>query len=210
MITLKGYNTDVWGAEIYQKDNRYGRYQSYGAVLIMGNGHPVSRKGSGFKEEGWDWNRMPGTTTIHLPFELLDSPLKGTNMARSKENFSGSTSLEGKYGMFAMKLMERELKNFTPDFVARKSVACFGNRIICLGSGISNSNVNYPTETTLFQCALPAKYQPAVLEDSCTLKDPFGNYFTYKKENLTKQKACNILFIIKAGKQLKGSSLQLG
>lgn len=67
MITLKGYNTDVWGAEIYQKDNRYGRYQSYGAVLIMGNGHPVSRKGSGFKEEGWDWNRMPGTTTIHLP-----------------------------------------------------------------------------------------------------------------------------------------------
>ena len=181
MITLKGYNTDVWGAEIYQKDNRYGRYQSYGAVLIMGNGHPVSRKGSGFKEEGWDWNRMPGTTTIHLPFELLDSPLKGTNMARSKENFSGSTSLEGKYGMFAMKLMERELKNFTPDFVARKSVACFGNRIICLGSGISNSNVNYPTETTLFQCALPAKYQPAVLEDSCTLRDPFGNYFYIQK-----------------------------
>lgn len=181
MITLKGYNTDVWGAEIYQKDNRYGRYQSYGAVLIMGNGHPVSRKGSGFKEEGWDWNRMPGTTTIHLPFELLDSPLKGTNMARSKENFSGSTSLEGKYGMFAMKLMERELKNFTPDFVARKSVACFGNRIICLGSGISNSNVNYPTETTLFQCALPAKYQPTVLEDSCTLRDPFGNYFYIQK-----------------------------
>ena len=80
-----------------------------------------------------------------------------------------------------MKLMERELKNFTPDFVARKSVACFGNRIICLGSGISNSNVNYPTETTLFQCALPAKYQPAVLEDSCTLKDPFGNYFYIQK-----------------------------
>ena len=78
MVTLKGYNTDVWGAEIYQKDNRYGRYQSYGAVLLMGNGKPVSRKGSGFKEEGWDWNRLPGTTTIHLPFHLLDSPRKGT------------------------------------------------------------------------------------------------------------------------------------
>lgn len=181
MITLKGYNTDVWGAEIYQKDNRYGRYQSYGAVLIMGNGHPVSRKGSGFKEEGWDWNRIPGTTTIHLPFELLDSPLKGTNMARSKENFSGSTSLEGKYGMFAMKLMERELKNFTPDFVARKSVTCFDNRIICLGSGISNSNISYPTETTLFQCALPAEYQSKTLKDSCTLRDPFGNYFYIQK-----------------------------
>lgn len=35
MVTLKGYTTDVWGAEIYAKDNRYGRYQSYGSVQIM-------------------------------------------------------------------------------------------------------------------------------------------------------------------------------
>ena len=28
MVTLKGYTTDVWGSEIYTKDNRYGRYQS--------------------------------------------------------------------------------------------------------------------------------------------------------------------------------------
>lgn len=57
---------------------------------------------------------------------------------------------------------------------------------------------------------ITGKYQPAVLEDSCTLRDPFGNYFYIQKERLTKQKACNIHFIIKAGKQLKGSSLQLG
>ena len=148
MVTLKGYTTDVWGSEIYRKDNRYGRYQSYGSVQIMG--YP-SRLASGYDENGWDWNRLPGTTTIHLPFELLDSPLPGTTMAHSKENFSGSSSLEGKNGMFATKLMERELKNFTPDFVARKSVFCFENRMICLGSGIKNSNNNYSTETTLFQ-----------------------------------------------------------
>lgn len=148
MVTLKGYTTDVWGSEIYRKDNRYGRYQSYGSVQIMG--YP-SRKASGFDENGWDWNRLPGTTTIHLPFDLLDSPLPGTTMAHSKENFSGSSSLEGKNGMFAMKLMEHNLKNFTPDFVARKSVFCFNNRMICLGTGISNSNASFPTETTLFQ-----------------------------------------------------------
>lgn len=148
MVTLKGYTTDVWGSEIYRKDNRYGRCQSYGSVQIMG--YP-SRKASGFDENGWDWNRLPGTTTIHLPFDLLDSPLPGTTMAHSKENFSGSSSLEGKNGMFAMKLMERNLKNFTPDFVARKSVFCFNNRMICLGTGISNSNASFPTETTLFQ-----------------------------------------------------------
>ena len=53
--------------------------------------------------------------------------------------------------MFAMKLMERDLKNFTGDFVARKSVFCFDNRLICLGTDIKNSNSDYPTETTLFQ-----------------------------------------------------------
>lgn len=148
MVTLKGYTADVWGAEIYRKDNRYGRYQSYGSVQIMG--YP-SRAASGYDANGWDWNRLPGTTTLHLPFELLDSPLPGTTMAHSKENFSGSSALEGTNGMFAMKLMERELKNFTPDFVARKSVFCFGNRMICLGTGIRNSNREYPTETTLFQ-----------------------------------------------------------
>ena len=148
MVTLKGYTTDVWGAEIYKKDNRYGRYQSYGSVQIMG--YP-SRIASGYDENGWDWNRLPGTTTIHLPFDLLDSPLPETTMAHSKENFSGSSSLQGQHGMFAMKLMERKLKNFTPDFVARKSVFCFDNRMICLGTGISNSNASFPTETTLFQ-----------------------------------------------------------
>lgn len=148
MVTLKGYTTDVWGAEIYRKDNRYGRYQSYGSVQIMGF---PSRTASGYDESGWDWNRLPGTTTIHLPFDLLDSSLPGTTMAHSKENFSGSSSLEGTNGMFAMKLMERKLKNFTPDFVARKSVFCFDNRMICLGTGISNSNTSFPTETTLFQ-----------------------------------------------------------
>lgn len=57
MVTLKGFNTNVWGSEIYTKDNRYGRYQSYGSIQIMG--YP-SRKASGYVEEGWDWNRASG------------------------------------------------------------------------------------------------------------------------------------------------------
>ena len=176
MVTLKGYTTDVWGSEIYTKDNRYGRYQSYGSVQIMGKGNPVSRAGSGFVQEGWDWNRLPGTTTIHLPFNLLDSPLKGTTMARSKENFSGSSSLDGKNGMFAMKLAERDYENFTPDFVARKSVFCFDNRMVCLGTGIANSNADYPTETTLFQTKYNGK-EPKVGEDNYWLHDGYDNYY---------------------------------
>ena len=154
MVTLKGYNTDVWGAEIYAKDNRYGRYQSYGSVQIMGQ---ESRKASGYEEKGWDWNRLPGTTSIHLPFNLLDSPLPGTTMAKSKEHFSGTCSLEDRNGIFTTKLMERNLQNFTPDVIARKTVFCFDNRMVCLGTGISNSNSTYPTETTLFQSSWEKK-----------------------------------------------------
>ncbi len=175
MVTLKGYNTDVWGSEIYVRDNRYGRYQSYGSVQIMGKGTPVSRAGSGFVIDGWDWNRLPGTTTIHLPFELLDSPLPGTTMAHSSENFAGASSLQGKNGVFAIKLMERRLKNFTPDFVARKSAFCFDNRMVCLGSNINNSNEQYPTETTLYQTEYRGGDTLSV--DGAWLCDGYDNYY---------------------------------
>lgn len=202
MVTLKGYTTDVWGAEIYRKDNRYGRYQSYGSVQIMG--YP-SRLASGYDENGWDWNRLPGTTTIHLPFELLDSPLTGTTMAHSNENFSGSSSLEGKNGMFAMKLMERDLKNFTPDFVARKSVFCFNNRMICIGTGIRNSNTEYPTETTLFQSTFQQEKSPIYINGKkekeigyqkkfpgnagklVSIRDGYNNYYFVKDGNVQVQ-----------------------
>lgn len=190
MVTLKGFNTNVWGSEIYTKDNRYGRYQSYGSVQIMG--YP-SRKASGYVEEGWDWNRLPGTTTIHLPLELLDNPRTGTLMARSTENFAGTSSLEGRHGMLAMKLKEADYKNFTPDFVARKSAFCFDNRIVCLGTGISNSNARYPTETTLFQSEYrPGKATISVMgkeidkpsfgaklagNPNCWLRDGYGNHY---------------------------------
>ena len=97
-------------------------------------------------------------------------------MARSKENFSGSSSLDGKNGMFAMKLAERDYENFTPDFVARKSVFCFDNRMVCLGTGIANSNADYPTETTLFQTKYNGK-EPKVGEDNYWLHDGYDNYY---------------------------------
>lgn len=160
MVSLKGFSRNIWGSEIYTNDNRFGRYQSYGAIQIIGtpspvvvnSGSPVTEESSRYVEEGWDWNRNPGTTTIHLPLELLNSPIKGSEMLRQPNSFSGASSInDGEYGMFAMKLGENERENFTPSFNAYKSVFTFDNRIIALGSGISNNNEAYPTETTLFQ-----------------------------------------------------------
>ncbi len=159
MISLKGYNKYVWGSEIYTADNRFGRYQSYGTVQIMNAGNPVSSKANGFSEAGWDWNRFPGATVIHLPLELLESPYPGTLMEKSDETFAGALSLQGMNGIFGFKLKEKDRPNFTPDFVARKSVFCFNDHVICLGTGISNSNQQYPTETILFQTALKNKRQ---------------------------------------------------
>lgn len=156
MVLMKGFNHDVWGSEIYQKDNRFGRYQSYGSVCILGGGSPVTQSASGFSEPGWDWNRVPGATTIHLPLELLESPRASTLMAHNVQGFGGAGSLEGRAGMFALDLQEASYKNFTPDFTARKSVFCCEGLLLCLGSAISNTNDRYATETTLFQCSREA------------------------------------------------------
>lgn len=156
MVVLKGYNSDVWASEIYTADNRFGRYQSYGSVQVIGSGSPVSAKASGYSQEGWDWNRVPGATTIHLPFEILDSPLKGTLMERNTSRFPGVSSLEGRNGVLAFTFVESDRERFCPGATAHKSVFCFDNRIIFIGSGITN-NSTYPTETTLYQLRLDDK-----------------------------------------------------
>lgn len=184
MVSLKGMNKWVWGSEIYVADNRYGRYLSYGLIQILANpASEPSEANSGFTESGWDWNRIPGTTTIHLPIDKLESPLKGTLMARSPETFAGTSSLRQKYGMFVIKLKEANFANFTPSFVARKSAFCVGNRIVCLGSGITNSNTSYPTETTLFQQSLSAENDGLYLNGSVVTTFPLNDEFTTGAEN---------------------------
>lgn len=150
MLSLKGYNSDVWGSEIYAKENRYGRYLSYGTAQVFTE---PSAKESGYVREGWDWNRFPGATTIHLPYDMLNSPLSGTLMERNDSRFPGVSSLEGRNGCLAFTYVEKDRKNFCAGATATKSVFCFDNRIVHIGTGITNKS-QYPTETTLYQLAL--------------------------------------------------------
>lgn len=186
MVLMKGFNPDVWGSEIYTRDNRYGRYQSYGSVCILGGGRPVSQAASGFSEPGWDWNRVPGATTIHLPLEQLESPRTTTLMACNRQDFAGAGALDGSAGLFAIHLQEADEPRFTPDFTARKSVFCCDGQLLCLGSGIRNSNRDYPTETTLFQCARAACTHPAKAPDGW-LADGTGNFFRVLDGNLRQE-----------------------
>ena len=195
MVTLKAFNTDVWGSEIYTRDNRYGRYQSYGSAPIIGSGNPVTAAASGFVQNGWDWNRVPGATTIHLPWAELNNPLPGTLMERNPERFSGASSLEGRNGILALHFVEGSRKNFTPGATAYKTVFCFDNRLVFLGSGIDNNNTTYPTETTLFQLQLADRNE--ALEVDGEIYDTFPLQLSKSGERLAISDTKGNFYVVK-------------
>jgi len=174
MLSLKGYNSDVWASEIYAKENRYGRYLSYGTSQVFTR---PSAKESGYVREGWDWNRFPGATTIHLPFDMLNSPLPGTLMERNDSRFPGVSSLEGMNGCLAFTYVEKDRKNFCAGATATKSVFCFDNRIVHIGTGITNRS-SYPTETTLYQHALVDKTEEVDINEVYSGAFPYSHMVT--------------------------------
>ena len=161
---MKGYSKYVWGSEIYVKANRYGRYPANGTIQLL---NPEGEKGSGFVQEGWDWNRYPGSTVIYLPLKELEAnrPLL---MFRSDETFAGTTTLD-KDGVFGMILNEEKGSNADGDAVnvgfpgklkAKKSVFSFGNKLISIGTDISSIDEKNPTQTNIFQLFLTDNKAP--------------------------------------------------
>lgn len=179
LVGVKGYSRYLWNNETYQDANLYGRYMSYGQMQIMSS---YNHRDSGYVQEGWDWNRWPGTTTIHLPFDKLRSDVRNVDrfsgfeeMLISDETYSGSLSLQGQNGMFAMKLHEHPKYDGTHR--ARKSYFFFDDRIVALGSDIENENTSYPTETTLFQNYMEAESEPVWISDTGAITE-----FPYKQQ----------------------------
>jgi chondroitin-sulfate-ABC endolyase/exolyase len=152
---IKGYSKYVWASEIYVDENRYGRYPANGTIQLL---NEKGEKGSGFQQEGWDWNRYPGGTIIYLPLAELESKMP-LIMFRSNETFAGATEL-GDNGVFGMVLNESKGSNsdgpetkigYPGKLKAKKSVFSFGDKLICIGTNISSIDDKNPTQTTLFQ-----------------------------------------------------------
>ena len=155
---IKGYSKYVWASEIYVKANRYGRYPANGTVQLLNSS---GEKGSGFVQEGWDWNRYPGATIIYLPLKELEPKLP-LLMFRSNESFAGATKLDDD-GIFGMILNEGKGTNadgnesnlgFPGRLKAKKSVFSFGDKMICIGTDISSIDEKNPTQTNIFQSFL--------------------------------------------------------
>ncbi|MGY0425613.1 MAG: polysaccharide lyase family 8 super-sandwich domain-containing protein, partial [Polaribacter sp.] len=164
----KGFTSNMMGSEIHPTQNRYGRYQSYGALEIIYPGNQIT--GNGYNYNTWDWNFNPGATTIRLPWNKLRAERKRVDelqqkkfvgaMAFKKKKSELLTNGHGNYGLFAMDFQERtrlgfgsvfSSENHNNTFTFKKSNFYFDDIIICLGSGISNDDALNPTVTTLYQ-----------------------------------------------------------
>lgn len=172
--TIKGINNSFWATETYPSENRYGRYQGYGALEILyPSVWPNKLAPSGMTASGWDWNKIPGTTSILYPFDSLNTVPAGSEVyERSQLNFAGGVKfgipsepspsdfilqdLHGDYGMYGLNFRQSNLTaTHSSTFVFRKSYFCFGRRIVCVGSNINNNRSLRNTITTLFQGVLP-------------------------------------------------------
>lgn len=156
MACVRGHSRYLWGNETYEKNNLYGRYITYGSLQILGSGTPVNNADSGFRQEGWDWNYFPGTTSVVLPWEelrqrvcVVDSTAGFEEMLLSDEAFAGGVSFAGRQGCFGMKLHGHA--KYDGSLRARKSWFFFEDRILCLGSNVEDGREQYETVTTLYQ-----------------------------------------------------------
>ncbi|MFZ7273921.1 chondroitinase family polysaccharide lyase [Avibacterium avium] len=199
LAIARGFSRYLVGNESYEKNNLYGRYMSYGALEII----PEHFDDRGYRYDGWDWNRFPGTTTIHLSYpelraKLSQLPAAGLEeMLLSTETYAGGTDLHNN-SMYAMKLRGHS-KYQQESLFAKKSYFLFDNQIIALGSDISNDDKQHATETTLFQHNV-ADLKPMfitgkplatlgtteIVVSPVTLADPAGNrYYVSAGQKLT-------------------------
>ena len=182
---VKGYSRYVWASEIYLNENRYGRYPANGTVQLL---NTDGERGSGFRQEGWDWNRYPGATVIYLPFEELEPEIP-LLMFRSNETFAGTTELDGN-GVFGMILNEDNGSNaewagtkagYPGKLKARKSVFSFGDKLICIGTNISSIDTKNPTQTNLVQSFLTDIKKPLFTSDKTIKNFPYQSELKSKK-----------------------------
>jgi chondroitin-sulfate-ABC endolyase/exolyase len=160
LATAKGYSKYVWHGETYQHNNRYGRYLSNGSLyLTFGEG----LKSSGLVQDGFDWNRIDGATVIYLPLDKLKTK-GGTEMIRNDQRFVGGLSHFGKNGLFTTQIQGPE--KYSPDFLAKKSLFFIDDTIVCLGSNITNSKIQAPVQTNLFQRKLDTAKTPIIIDGS--------------------------------------------
>lgn len=182
LLTVAGHSRYLWSAEIYRGANHYGRYLTHGSVQLLGDGEPVSALGSGFRQPGWDWCHIPGTTALVMPMEQLKADIRNVDTVSgyeeellSDEAFVGGVGHKGQNGLFAMKLHEND--KYNGSLRALKTWFFFGDRMVALGSDIENTAPG-EVHTTLFQNYLTSPSEPTAVNGETVTSYPYRATFT--------------------------------
>ena len=194
LAVCKGFSDNMFGSEIYRDANRFGRYQSYGAVNIIYPGDALT--GNGYDVTTWDWNFTPGATVIRLPWDKLHAEKERIDELQQKR-FVGALSfinkngdylkaIQGTYGVFAMDFQEKtgqgfgtvySSENHNATFTFKKSVFTFENMLICLGSGIGNNDASNNTLTTLYQRKAIAGKEQVTIDNNVLPTGAYDNSY---------------------------------
>lgn len=152
-------------------------YASHGALLIANNEALLSVHDV---YNGWDWAKVPGTTSIAL--DLADMDMGGGRFF-GKRPLAGGVTFKGTYplgnGVFGMNFLQPSYGLPASDwrrgimFQFKKSFFFFQNLIVGLGSHISAQNTNNKiVQTTLFQ----DKLLPGVASSKIKINGVEKNY----------------------------------
>jgi hypothetical protein len=166
MVSIKGYSRYWWAFERQladarkdpNRENVFGFHDGSGSLYIYGQGDPwVNARDSGYRGDGWDWCRVPGTTTRYISAsELLTMDKLGNayNRPFSDATFVGGVTLEGRNGLFVLDYTEAAPDRRDRPLRALKTAFFFDDQIVLLTSGIRDGDGVHPVATTLFQSTL--------------------------------------------------------
>lgn len=194
--TVRGFSKYVWDWESGHKiENPYGRYMSFGALLLFSRGTPLTLEASGIDlDGGFHWSFVPGATTKALSMEKMTYEIdptpdyvEGKHRNFTNDRFLGGVSLDDRNGFFAMSMHDTVPSEGAPlfdeSFGFHKSFLFVDNEIIALGSGISSDDTDHNVITTLFQNKLTkaqfAEMSPTGPErfDGGRFTDQVGNHY---------------------------------
>jgi len=150
LFALSMFSERILNTEIMNGENLYGWHQGDGMTYLYG-------KDMAYYNDNY-WNtinpfRLPGTTTVSK--NIGNGTKDSSNFYQegdytSKEAWVGGSELKG-YGVNGMSLSgDCGTKTiYEPNLRALKSYFMFDDEVVCLGTGINDSDSNFITETTV-------------------------------------------------------------
>jgi len=150
LFALSMFSERILNTEIMNGENLYGWHQGDGMTYLYG-------KDTAYYNDSY-WNtinpfRLPGTTTVSKNIGNGTKDSSGFYQEgdyTSKEAWVGGSELGG-YGVNGMSLSGDcgTKTKYEPNLRALKSYFMFDDEVVCLGTGINDSESNFITETTV-------------------------------------------------------------